>query len=303
MLNDICKVFSPSGNEEEMGKYLMDSLNGVFDEISRDTFGNYICKKGNGGILIECGMDVCGIMIVSADDKKAHFAGVGGINSEYLIGKKILFKDGRRAVVRYDGNTPGESKISDLYLEGEISQLKTGDFGIVKCGFFETETEMFGNGLGNRIGISVVIEALKKAKELKNITVLFSAQKRLGGRGIQAFFGDSEFDNVITVDTVDSGSLIKKGDGCGLAVADKTSVCKGIFKARLEEIADLENIKRVLVATDDNLLMGNIATTGKGVNCAGLVVPVSNKNKNFECVNKSDFNEAVKFLTALMENF
>ncbi len=290
MISEVCNVFSPSGSEGRMREYIIDKISGKFDEIRADSFGNLIAKSGEGKLCIECSMDSCGIMIVSTDEKSAHFAGVGGINAEYLIGKKIIFADGSIGIVRYDGKTPNEAKISDLYLECDTDKLSVGDFGVVKSGYCETSDKMFANGLGNRVGISAVLEALCELKKTDNLCVLFSAQKRLGARGIQAFFAGEELDRVITVDAADA----KKVKECSIVLADQSGVCSPDFRE------DLKKYTQSFAVTDENMCMANISAAGKGAACAALAVPLQNKNNNFEAVKKEDFSKCVDLLKAII---
>jgi putative aminopeptidase FrvX len=62
-----------------------------------------IPHETEGMLITFCGLDGCGIMLTSIEEDKVHFAGVGGINAEYLIGKKIIFDDGNIGIVRFDG--------------------------------------------------------------------------------------------------------------------------------------------------------------------------------------------------------
>ncbi|MBR5155807.1 MAG: hypothetical protein IKW62_04955 [Clostridia bacterium] len=292
MISEIYSVFSPSGREEKMREYIADKISGIFDKVESDNFGNLVARSGNGDFCIECSMDSCGIMIVHIEDGKAYFAGVGGINAEYLIGKKILFCDNSIGIVRYDGKTPNEAKVSDLYLECDSSNLKIGDFGVVKSGYCETGDKMFANGLGSKIGLAAVLETLTKFEKIDNLCVLFSSQKRLGARGIQAFLGANEFDKIITVEGVADKSI----KACALVVADRNGVCNTDFKDELEKVID--NI----AVTDDDLCMGNITASGKGAKCAALGIPVSHKDKNFECVKKTDFFSGADYLKEVIEN-
>ncbi len=292
MISEICNVFSPSGSEEKMREYIEEKISGIFDEVKSDSFGNLIAKSGNGDFCIECSMDSCGIMIVHIDEGRAHFSGVGGINAEYLIGKKILFSDNSAGIIRYDGKTTADAKMSDLYLECDTENLKIGDFGVVKSGYCETKDKMFANGLGNKIGIAVVLEALTRFDRIDNLCVLFSSQKRLGARGIQAFFGVNEFDRVLTVEAV-SDKNVKE---CGWVVADLSGVCNADFKAELKDITDS------VAVTGENLCMGNICAAGKGTKCAALGIPVGNRDKNFECVKKSDYFKGIDILKTVIEN-
>ncbi len=292
MINEIYKVFSPSGSEGQMREYIIKKIEGIFDEVKTDTFGNLVAKSGEGKFCVECSMDSCGIMIVSIKEGKAHFAGVGGINSEYLIGKKILFSNGDIGIVRYDGKTPNESKISELYLECDTEKLNIGDFGVVKSGYCETNDKIFANGLGNKIGLAAVMETLEKFDRIDNLCVLFSSQKRLGARGIQAFFGINEYDHVLTVDAVSKDNV----KGCAFVVADQNGVCSTEFKNELKKVDES------FAVTDENLCIANISASGKGASCAALVIPIANKNRNFEMAEKVDFDKCVNALKSVIVN-
>lgn len=292
MISEIYNVFSPSGSEGKMREYVMKRISGKFDEIKADNFGDLIAKSGSGEFCIECGMDSCGVMIVSLDEKTAHFAGVGGINAEYLIGKKILFKEGGIGIVRYDGKTSSESKISDLYMECDTENLKIGDFGVVKSGYCEISDKIFANGLGNKIGLAAVLEALDDFDKIDNLCVLFSAQKRLGARGIQAFFGANESDRVLCVEGVSAQEV----EECAVVVADQNGVCDAEFKE------DLKKYTHNFAVSGENLCIANITATGKGASCGVIGIPISNKSKNFESVKKEDFNNAVKLLKSIIKD-
>ncbi len=303
MINDVCNVSAPSGNEEQMREYIKEQLSGRFEEIKVDDFGNLVCRSGNGGLCIECGMDSCGIMIVSVEKDKAHLAGVGGINAEYLIDKKVVFKNGSFGIVRYDGKVAAESKISDLYLECESDKVDIGDFGVVQTDYCENYEKVFANGLGNRIGLAAVMTAAKKADKVKDLTIIFSAQKRLGARGIQAFFGANKFDTVITVDGAECKDGIKSGDGCFLVVVDKAGVCKQALVERIKNAATEKEIRVTPAVSDQDFCMAHITTLGSGAAGGAIAIPVIHKNRSLEGVSKSDFDETTKLLEILMKEF
>ncbi len=290
MCNDICKIFAPSGREDALREYIVSAINSRFDKVEVDSFGNVIAATGTPELYIECGLDGCGIMLTSLEDGKAHFAGVGGINAEYLIGKKIIFDDLSVGIVRFDGKDKSKSQISDLYLECSTKSRKIGDFGVVKSGYCETDEAMFANGLSNKAGVMAVVAAISGCDKIKDVGVLFSAQKRLGARGIRTFFGNGQFEKVLTVEGV-SAEKVKEAS---IVVADKNGVCGKELKEQLLKIFD-----KVAVC-DENLCMGDIIIASKGAQCGALAIPVSNKDDNFEKILKKDFNCAADVLKKVL---
>ena len=302
MTANICKSFAPAGQEAQMRELIQNQMTAIFDDVQIDVLGNLICKTGDAGRLcVECGMDSCGVMIAAKEDGKAFITGVGAITAEYLIGKKIVFANDVFGIVRYDGKTPSDAKLSDLYLETETDKLGIGEFGVVESDYCESRDKLFANGLGDRIAIAAVVEALKKMPKPENLCVVFSAQKRLEARGIQTFLGVNEFEKVITVDSIGCGNAVKSGRGCSLVVVDKAGVCDRELRTQLENLIKEEKTEAVVTVTDENLYISDISTAGKGTACAAIAIPVENKGKSFECVKKSDFCAAVTLLTKAIE--
>lgn len=294
MIKEIFNTFSPSGNEELIRELLMQQLHGVFERIETDNIGNLIAVSGNGGLCIECGMDSTGIMVVSKTDTRVYFASVGAIKPTELADKKIVFGNGSTGVVKYDEELDLKSaKISDLYIEMDTSNMNIGDFGAVVPEFDEDECSFSGYGLKNRIGLAVVCSALKSVGEVKDTTVLFSAQKRLGGRGIRAFFGEHRFDRVITVDGCGDG-------GCLIIAKDARAVASYNVRSELEKIVLENELGAETAVSDENFFIEQILVSG-GTACGAVGVSVLCDNNEPQRVNKTDFSAAVKLLTAVLK--
>lgn len=304
MINELIDIFSPSGREGEIRELIRDELAHLGGEIFTDNTGNLIFhKSGNGSKLcIECGMDSRGVMAVSAEDGKVCFAGVGGVTAGYLIGKRVTFENRSCGIVRYDGKNTDDAKITELYLETDGNDIKVGDFGAVDSCFFETDKKIYGNGLSDRIGAAAVIEALKTGNCNCDLYVAFTAQKRLGARGIRSFFGaeTSEFDYVVTVDGCNCKSGIKPGCGCVLIAKDKGAVADAALRKQLEEKASGHGIKYQTAVSDENFYMAAINHAGIGSVCAAIGVPAAHKGDSLESVEKSDYAEAVKLISAFI---
>ena len=303
MLSSICDIFSPSGKENKMQDYLKNQLAPLFDKIEVDPLGNVTAQKGKPfGFALECGMDTLGVMIVSKSEGKAFFAGVGGINAEYLNGKKIVFENGEFGIVRCDGKLTAETKLSDLYLEMDTEHINVGDFGVLDAGFSQNSTKIFANGIGDRVAIMSVVSALKKANLPQNLCVVFTAQRRIGGKGLRAFFGANTFKNIVTVDGITNIGGVKSGNGCAVIAVDGREVSNPIFRGKIEKLADENNIKYQKSVTDENLCIEFISTSGVGAVCCALGIPVGYKGKAYESVEKSDLDSTTELIKKLIEN-
>ncbi len=300
MIEDLVEIFSPSGCEEQIIKYLIKQLSDVCDEIKKDNFGNLIAtRKGSGkNLCFECGMDSRGVMVVAKNDGKVHFAAVGDIKPEVIADRKIIFADGSGGKVKYDGENIKDAKISDLYIETDSKDVNIGDFGVIKADFNEDADSFSAYGLNERIGVAAVCQAARQLDKDCGFTILFSAQKRLGGRGIRAFFGAKTFDTVITVD-----GCKEKCDGGGLLIVkDSKAVAPRELRNKVEDVIAENNIHITPAVSETNFFMETISISGKGNHCIGIGVPVQGEDKEKQSVKKADFDAVVEFLVQTASN-
>lgn len=302
MLNKLFDLLSPSGAEEKIRDFIKHTISERFDSVSVDNIGNLVAHKTGSGakICVECGMDSRGIMLVAAEKNTASFAGVGQLKPSYLINQKIIMSDGTLGIVRCGGEASDSTKLSDLTLEYDNETLKIGDFGIVYPDFAKTETKILANGLSDIIGLAAVIEAITTADIKTDLTVVFSAQKVLGGRGIRSFFGTHSFDKVFTIVGVECKNGTKNGDGCAVIVKDKTAVASIDLKRELEVVSAADSIKTQPCVSDESFYLGSISHTSCGNPCIALGVPILHKNKAFECADICDFDETVRLIRQII---
>ncbi len=302
MISKLFENLSPGGTENKTRSFISEQLSDTFDSTTVDNMGNLIFhKEGNGEkICIECGMDSCGIMVVSTEPDKAFFSGVGQLSPSYLVDKKILMNNGHWGIIRYDGETPSSAKLSDLYLEIDTENIKIGDFGVVYPDFVENDCGFFANRLSDMLAAAVVINAVTSTNIDVDLSVVFSAQKTLSGRGIRAYFAAHSFDKVFTVNCCDCKNM-KSGNGCAIIVKDKSSVADVNLRKDLESLAKTNSIKIQPAVSSENFFIGSIAHSGKGNPCACICIPVSHKGKAFEKADRKDFNEAAKLIKQIIK--
>ncbi len=293
MIKEIFETFSPSGNEERIRKLLKQKLCGKFDRVETDNLGNLMAVSGNGGICIECGMDTTGVMVVSKTDTRAYFASVGAAKPVDLADRRIAFENGSTGTVKYDEKLDLKlAKMSDLYIEMDTEDVNIGDFGAVVLGFNEDESAFSGYGLKNRIGLAAVCSALELADGIEDITILFSAQKRLGARGISAFFRAHCFDAVITVDACSN-------EGCVVIAKDARAVASIGIRSEIENIVNEKKLDAETAVSDENFYLEQILVSGN-TNCGAVGISVLCEDNGPQIVNKTDFDTAVKLLTAFL---
>ncbi len=294
-MKEIIEAFAPSGEEGLLREVLTNRLRGKFDEIFADNMGNLVARSGNGRLCIECGMDSPGVMVVSKDEQGVRFSAVGDVKVSDVLERQIVFADGAMGKVCCDDEkTPDKAKISDLYIEIDGSLVEIGDFGAVSAEYKEEECAYTAFGLKNRIGLAAVCKALENTDEPRNITVLFSTQKRLGARGIQAFFRVNDFERIITVD--------KSTDyGFTIVAKDNRAVSNRNLRMDLETLADKLDVFAETVVSQDNFCLEQISISC-GDPCAALGIAVLSQEGEPDRVNKSDYENAVSLLTGIIKS-
>ncbi len=296
MIEKIANAFSPSGNEDEMRQILFESLNGRFDEICIDSLGNVIAKKGEAPkLLIECGMDTAGIMITDNSDGKLYFSAFGGLKAKDLIGKNIVFGNGSFGEVKYDGEESDDVKISDLYIAIDNEEITVGDFGVLKTEFYEDDDGYLGYGLKNKVGLLAVCQATLEADG--DFAVLFSAQKRIGGKGIKAFLSDNSFECAISVD----GFYDKETDGTAIIAKDSTGVATVDFRKALEAVAISQKIDVKTAVLDENFFGSSFLTSGQGIDWTAIGISTDTQEDGRDKILKKDLKNATRLLKSAIE--
>ncbi len=296
MIEKILNAFSPSGYEDEVRRILIESLKDKFDEICIDSLGNVIAKKGeNPKLLIECGMDTAGIMITDNSSGKLCFSVFGGLKTKDLMGKNVIFRNGSFGEVKCDSEKSDDAKISDLYIALDTSEISVGDFGILKPELDETEDCYLGYGLKNKVGLLTVYQAVLETDG--DFALLFSAQKRIGGKGTKAFLSDNSFEHAISVD----GFCDKKTDGAVIIAKDSTAVASVNFRKDLEDVAASQKIDARTAVLDENFFGSSFLTSGKGVDWTAIGISAKAEEDGKDKILKKDLENAVRVLKAAVE--
>ncbi len=294
MMNRFAELFAPSGCEAQMRECLKKVISSHFDEVRIDNMGNLAAISGDGSFCIECGMDTRGIMAVTEENNEIRFAPVGKITVKDLIDKRVVFENGASGTVYCDSDTEEKSaKLSDLYVSLDEGRVKVGDFAAVAMEFSEDDDSFSGYGLRDRVAMLAVLNAIKKTGRTENITVLFSAQKCLGARGLRAFFGANSFKRVLLTDYCDEV-------GCIIVAKDERVVSEPKWRKELEGLAEKTETDVHTAVADKNFCIDQVIT-GCGAPCAAFGIPVIFDEGEADRVSKSDFETAVSYLSEILD--
>lgn len=229
LLKKLAESPGPPGQEQQVRNIIIDELRPFCRELREDPFGNLIAKVGTDDgykVCVLAHMDEVGLIVSGiTDNGLIGFELVGGLDVRCLLSREvdIINKDGEliRGVIGSESfhfQTEGRLKkqVSHKQLLIDIAANSVNevleqriDIG---CGIvFATKFRIYPNGtilgkaLDNRIGCSVLIEAMKSLSSSLAATSLygmFTCQEEIGAKGARVVAFDSRPKMTITLDTV-----------------------------------------------------------------------------------------------------
>ncbi len=335
-LKHLLNTPGPSGFETAAARVWREEAQRFADSVEADVSGNSIAVlKGNGGprVMLAGHIDEIGVMITHIDDDGfLYFDGIGGWDSQVLVGQRIRILSRSGDVVGVIGKKPihlmkGDerdkvSKITDLWIdigahkrEGVKDKgVRVGDPGVVDMPFVD-----FGNGLiasrsiDNRIGAFVVLEALRlmaNQRPAAYVAAVATTQEEIGfysggGAATSAFRIEPDVALVVDVTfSTDAPGVEKKEVGDhklgGGPVLSRGSASHPLVFERLAEVADRESIPFTISAAPKwtSTDADGIFLSRAGVATAVLSVPNRYMHSPNEMVDIKDLESTARLIAA-----
>jgi putative aminopeptidase FrvX len=215
----------PSGNEGAAAKIWREEAGG-FAEVRGDRMGNSFATIGAGGsprVMLSGHIDEIGVMITHIDDQGfLHFAGVGGWDSQVLVGSRVRIQTGNGEVPGVIGKKAIHlmeaeerkkvSQIKNLWIDigardGDEAKgmVRVGDVGVLDQDLLELPNgRIASRSLDNRMGAFVVLEALRLLSEEEGmapeVIAVASVQEEIGLYGARGAAFGLDPDAAIAVD-------------------------------------------------------------------------------------------------------
>jgi putative aminopeptidase FrvX len=175
---------APSGFEAAAARVWREEARNVADRVDGDVAGNSIAVLNEAGtprIMLAGHIDEIGVMVTHVDDDGfLYFEGIGGWDSQVLVGQRIRLLTRQGDVHGVVGKKPihlmkGEekdkvSKIEDLWIDigardraaAAARGVRVGDAGVIDARLLELGDGLIASrSIDNRIGAYIVLEALR----------------------------------------------------------------------------------------------------------------------------------------------
>lgn len=316
-LKELYDIYSVSSCEKKLNEYLKKKYTNYCDEIVEDRLYSIFAKKKSKNkqkLMIACAMDEIGLMISSVDENgKAKFIKLENLSPSSLLHQRV------NITTRNDENIIGfittnkktlEEKVSsinieDLYIEtlDETKKINVGDLVTLESNLIETENNIIGRSLTQKIPQYLTLKVLEKAKDMKLDNTLFIgsiSQSTVGFRGTKTANHVVEPDLAIVVtgfEVNNSNPKIGLGDG----------VVVGYYDSQMIPNQDLLRYITEKYSTKAYIgLLGNdgsfIHKTLGGAPTLSVGIPMKNMGTSSVIVAKKDIEELEKFLLELIED-
>ena len=332
ILDNLTKIKSPSGKENQMGEYLQSAYKKYVDRIVIDNRGNVffhkdaLHSKNCKNVMILAHMDTIGVMVTHVEENGyLRIDKIGGINNSVLLGKKIEFVKENQIIPGIVGCIPPHVKgndnisndMSELWVdigarnkEEALKIISIGDYGIISSEPTLLSNNMIGMGaLDNKSSLCVMLSVIEKLSNIKfdklNLSFVASTQEEIGLRGSSAIGHAHSPDIVIVLDVTHSTDFpgmkkaiygdIKLGEGPVIPISpDTTEEIQNKLKSVASEIGIDYQIQAFShpIGTDTNSLHKDNIKTKIGLLC----IPCRYMHSSYEVVSLIDISGTYQLL-------
>ena len=326
---------SPSSEEAAASRLWRAEAGQFADSVYADVRGSSfaVLEGGAPRVLLAGHIDEIGLMISYIDDEGfLYFAGVGGWDSQVLVGQRVRLVGRGGEVIGVVGKKaihlmkPDErdkvSKIDDLWIDigaanraEALERVRVGSVGVIDGPVYEfPHGRVVSRGLDNRIGAFTVLEALRllaQDRPKATVAAVATSQEEItfAGAYTAAYGFDPQVAIVVDVThATDSPGSDKRRQGDvrlgGGPVLDRGSAVSPVVFDMLLAAAERENIPHVVTispartGTDAdaiNLTRAGVAT--------GLVsIPNRYMHSPSEMIELADVAHAAQLIAAFVRD-
>jgi len=265
LIEELCGVFGPSGQEERVREAIINQLDGLADEIRTDRLGNLIAvKRPTAGdekgkrIMLAAHMDEVGIMVTHVDAQGfCRFTTIGGVVTNSLIGSRVHFANGVEGAFGLEGSPIARDRPTPqkLFLDvgadsKENARVQVGDSAVFRSSFGAVGDRLFAPNLDDRIGCAVLIQTLRDLENSPHeVLAVFTAQEEVGARGATTAGYGLEPEIILAIDVTATGDFPKAtpmevalGKGPAIKVMDRRMISHPKVRGWLESTAQEHDI-------------------------------------------------------------
>jgi endoglucanase len=334
LLQALCEAHGIPGREEAIRNLVTRELEPIADECQVDALGNVIAlKKGSGRgpkVMIAAHMDEIGFLVTHVDEKNGFLRidPVGGFDPRVLMAQRVVVHAEKGDLTGIIGSKPvhilseEERKkpleIKDLFIDLGFSasevrkRVSVGDFVTLQQDFTQIGDLVSCKALDDRVGVYVMIEAVKRVKKhTADIYAVATTQEEVGVRGARVSSFNVAPDIGVALDvTVASDvpgakeheQVTALGGGTAIKVKDSMSISHPKLVRKMREIAEKKKIKyQMEILPRGGTDAAAIQMTREGVASVTISIPTRYLHSVVEAAHVADIEASIELLVSFLE--
>lgn len=330
LLKTLCETPGLPGAEGPVKEVMKREFGKLTDEVTEDAIGNIIAHIPGKGpkLVVDAHTDEVGFMVHHID--KLGFVRVtplGGMDPRVFYGQRLVIWGKKPLIAMVGAIPPHISKNSNNKEVPEIEDcvvdlglavdkvkdlVSIGDVVSFDSQFEETEDAIISKAIDDRVGLFVMLEALRKKPKLKcDLYLTATVQEEVGLRGARVIVPEYEPDFVIALEgTVamdlpgvsEHKTLANVGKGPEIRLSDRFLVAHRPFSYFIMDTAKKKKIPyQVTVKKAGSTNATAMQVTGKGSRAAVVSVPTRYLHSPSCLAYKSDIEDTINLIYAMLE--
>ena len=334
LLRRLCETPGISGREDRVREVVVSELRPLVDELRVDALGNVVAlKRGRGPrVMVAAHLDEIGFFVKHIDDRGfLRLQPVGGFDARTLVAQRVLVHgfDGRvyRGAMQPAAKPihllkPKEikpAKLDELFVDVGLpvervnAGIEVGDMVTLDRALEEVGTCVLSKALDDRVGVFVMIEALRiAAGSSAEIVAVATTQEEVGLRGAQTAAFDAQPDVAVALDVtlaVDTPgadpevAVTRLGRGVAVKVMDSSHIGHPKLVRHLRDVAEANAIPYQLeILPRGGTDAGAMQLTRTGCAAVTLSVPTRYVHTVNEMASPDDIDAAVRLLARFLDD-
>jgi endoglucanase len=340
LLKRLTEACGTPGQEDEIKAILKGELKPICDKVTEDDLGNVIgFKKGKAPagkrrkIMLAGHMDEIGFIVNHVDDNGfLRIVQLGGFDPRTLMAQKVfvITAKGRKKLpgllnvagkpvhIQSPEDRKKELKVTDFYVDLGLPKKqveKLVEIGDRVC--WRRDFEDIGDcwsckSMDDRVGVFVMVEALRKAKQpMHDVYAVGSVQEEIGCRGalVSGYGIDPDIgialDVTIAADIPGSdghSTVSKLGNGIAIKIMDSHSISDPGLVKEFRSLATNKKVKHQLeILPRGGTDAGAIQRARGPKKVITLSVPTRYVHSVNELVHKEDVQAGINLLAAYLK--
>jgi putative aminopeptidase FrvX len=322
-----------ASREDRVRDVVATYLGPIVDELTVDALGNLIGhKRGSGGprIAIAAHIDEIGFLVRHVDDSGfLRVQRVGGFDPRVLVAQRVevhtrtgetlpgVFQPAAKPIHLLQAGDAKDVKLEDLFVDLGLSsdvvreKVRIGDMVTLERELISVGDTVVSKALDDRLGVYVMIEAVRKATESNaEIFAIATTQEEIGLRGASASAYSINPDIAIALDVTIAADIpggtpdthvTKLGAGTAIKILDSSQIANPMVVDHLRDLAEAQEIPYQLeILPFGGTDAGAFQTSRGGIATSTISIPTRYVHTVNEMAHVNDIQASVDLLAAFL---